>query len=97
MGINIGSRDKETHGKQTGDKNASAGEKGKALELAIASIEKQFGKGSIMKLAEASEYSVSGIPTGALSLDLALGGRGAGEGGSPLWRSRGHFRRDNHS
>jgi recombination protein RecA len=75
MGINIGSRDKESHGKQTGDKNASAGEKGKALELAIASIEKQFGKGSIMKLGgERSLYeNVPVYSTGALSLDIALG------------------------
>ncbi len=75
MGINIGSRDKESHGKQTGDKNASAGEKGKALELAIASIEKQFGKGSIMKLGgEKSLYeNVPVYSTGALSLDIALG------------------------
>ena len=76
MGINMSSRDKESGGgKQTGDRNASAGEKGKALELAIASIEKQFGKGSIMKLGgEKSLYE--GVPvfsTGALSLDIALG------------------------
>jgi len=75
MGINISSRDKESGGKQTGDKNASASEKGKALELAIASIEKQFGKGSIMKLGgERSLYeSVPVYSTGALSLDIALG------------------------
>jgi recombination protein RecA len=75
MGINISSRDKESGGKQTGDKNASAGEKGKALELAIASIEKQFGKGSIMKLGgDKSLYeSVPVYSTGALSLDIALG------------------------
>jgi recombination protein RecA len=75
MGINMSSRDKESGGKQTGDKNASAGEKGKALELAIASIEKQFGKGSIMKLGgDKSLYeSVPVYSTGALSLDIALG------------------------
>src|SRR5258708_2294580 len=53
-----------------------AGDKGKALELAIQSIEKQFGKGSIMKLGgeRASLYeNVPVFSTGALSLDIALG------------------------
>lgn len=48
--------------------------KGKALDLALESIEKQFGKGSIMKLGEAHKVQVETIPTGSLSLDLALGG-----------------------
>src|ERR1035437_8351179 len=46
----------------------------KALELAIQQIEKQFGKGSIMKLGKAMATRVETITTGALSLDLALGG-----------------------
>ncbi len=46
----------------------------KALGLALDTIEKQFGKGSIMKLGEAHKVQVECIPTGALSLDLALGG-----------------------
>ncbi len=45
----------------------------KALELALAQIEKQFGKGSIMKLGKEIRVDVPAIPTGALSLDLALG------------------------
>ena len=45
----------------------------KALELALAQIEKQFGKGSIMKLSSNIKLDVPAIPTGALSLDLALG------------------------
>ncbi len=45
----------------------------KALELALAQIEKQFGKGSIMKLGEDVKYDVPVIPTGSISLDLALG------------------------
>lgn len=45
----------------------------KALDAAIAQIQKQFGKGSIMKLGEATETSVSTFPTGSLSLDIALG------------------------
>lgn len=49
-------------------------EKGKALELAIGQIEKRFGKGSIMKLGEAAAKThVEAVPTGSLSLDLALG------------------------
>lgn len=48
--------------------------KTKALGLALESIEKQFGKGSIMKLGDAHKVNVETIPTGALSLDLALGG-----------------------
>ncbi|MDD5083039.1 MAG: recombinase RecA [Dehalococcoidales bacterium] len=49
-------------------------EKVKALELAIGQIEKRFGKGSIMKLGEATSLSqVEVIPSGSLSLDLALG------------------------
>lgn len=47
--------------------------KTKALGLALETIEKQFGKGSIMRLGESHETSVATIPTGSLSLDLALG------------------------
>jgi recombination protein RecA len=48
-------------------------EKEKALELAISQIEKRFGKGSVMKLGEAAKSPVEAIPSGSLSLDLALG------------------------
>jgi len=48
-------------------------EKKKALEVALGQIEKQFGKGSIMKLGEIQEINIDAIPTGALSLDIALG------------------------
>lgn len=48
--------------------------KSKALGLALDSIEKQFGKGSIMKLGEAHSTAVETTPTGSLSLDIALGG-----------------------
>jgi recombination protein RecA len=48
--------------------------KAKALGLALDSIEKQFGKGSIMKLGDAHTIDVECIPTGSLSLDIALGG-----------------------
>ena len=45
----------------------------KALELALAQIEKQFGKGSIMKLSQEVKSDIPALTTGALSLDLALG------------------------
>ena len=48
-------------------------EKMKALEMALGQIEKQFGKGSVMKLGEYQAMNVEAIPTGALSLDIALG------------------------
>lgn len=48
--------------------------KTKALGLALESIEKQFGKGSIMKLGESTHTNVETLPTGSISLDLALGG-----------------------
>ncbi len=48
-------------------------EKEKALDVAVKRIEKQFGKGSIMRLGDATAMNVKSIPTGALNLDLALG------------------------
>src|SRR5437868_2578336 len=48
--------------------------KSQALDLALAQIEKQFGKGSIMRLGEAHAVNVETIPSGSISLDLALGG-----------------------
>ena len=52
----------------------------KALNNAIGQIEKTFGAGAIMKLGEGSHLEVEGISTGALSLDLALGGKGLPRG-----------------
>lgn len=48
-------------------------DKKKALETALSQIEKQFGKGSVMKLGEFKAMEIEAIPTGALSLDMALG------------------------
>ncbi len=53
--------------------NAISSERKKALDLAIEKIEKDFGKGSIMKLGDKTTVNVDAIPTGALSLDVALG------------------------
>ncbi len=55
-------------------------EKKEALALAMAQIEKQFGKGSVMRLGENGHYNVESIPTGALSLDIALGIGGVPKG-----------------
>ncbi len=51
----------------------SAEEKKKALATALSQIEKDFGKGTIMKLGENAHMNVAAIPTGSLTLDLALG------------------------
>ena len=55
-------------------------EKRKALDMTLGQIEKTFGKGAIMKMDEEAYLSAPGISTGALSLDLALGGRGIPRG-----------------
>ncbi len=44
-----------------------------ALEMALKQIEKQFGKGSIMKMGEQQETRISTVPSGSLALDVALG------------------------
>ncbi len=48
-------------------------DRNKALEMAMSQIEKQFGQGSVMKMGEKATMSIEAVPTGALSLDLALG------------------------
>src|ERR1700721_1741513 len=45
----------------------------KALDAALGQIEKQFGKGSIMRMGENLHMNIESIPTGALALDMALG------------------------
>lgn len=54
-------------------KMADNSEKRKALDAAMSQIEKQFGKGSVMKLGEYKAMEIEAIPTGALGLDIALG------------------------
>ncbi|GAB3381273.1 recombinase RecA [Amycolatopsis echigonensis] len=51
----------------------AAPDKDKALELALAQIDKQYGKGSVMRLGEESRPPIAVIPTGAIALDVALG------------------------
>ncbi|ABY92913.1 MAG: Protein RecA [Caldanaerobacter subterraneus] len=55
-------------------------EKQKALEMAISQIERQFGKGSIMRLGDTAKLNVEVIPTGSLELDIALGVGGVPRG-----------------
>ncbi len=59
---------------------APAADKKKALSTAIAQIEKEYGKGSIMRLGENTHIVVEAIPTGSLSLDIALGIGGVPKG-----------------
>ena len=61
-------------------KPAAVSAEQKALNNTISQIEKAFGAGAIMKLGEGSHLEVEGISTGALSLDLALGGKGLPRG-----------------
>ena len=64
---------KATKAKKTTEMPAGDAEKKKALDVAISHITKTYGAGSIMRLGENTAMSVSAIPTGSLTLDLALG------------------------
>jgi recombination protein RecA len=66
--------DDSVHPKAAMASKNEATEKQKALSMVLNQIERNFGKGSIMRLGEASRMQVATIPTGALTLDLALGG-----------------------
>jgi len=59
---------------------ANEAQKKQALDRALAQIDQAFGKGSIMRLDEEAYNNIPGISTGALSLDLALGGKGIPRG-----------------
>ena len=59
--------------KQMPTRLATSEEKKKALEAAIAHIEKTYGKGAVMKLGKAPDYNVDAISTGSMTLDMALG------------------------
>ena len=53
--------------------NMAEDSKKKALDNALAAIEKKFGKDAVMKLGDSRTMEVAAIPTGSLSLDIALG------------------------
>ena len=59
---------------------APLSDKKKALETAISQIEKNFGKGTVMRLGDRPEMNVEAIPTGSLALDAALGIGGVPKG-----------------
>ena len=61
-------------------------EQDKALDMAVSQIEKQFGTGAIMKMGEGAIRNVRSIPTGALSLDIALGIGGVPRGPTCIHR-----------
>ena len=65
--------DKKKEGKAAPVKISDAEEKKKALDAAIAHIEKTYGKGAVMKLGATPEMNVEAIPTGSMTLDMALG------------------------
>ena len=64
---------KTTKPEKTAAVNPAQEEKLKALEHALTTLDKQFGKGSVMKLGDRTEQNVQVIPTGCLTLDAALG------------------------
>lgn len=67
-------RTKSDRGDHTKDTKAEKQSRLKAVDLAVEQIERQFGQGSIMKLGEGMRVAVETIPTGSVSLDIALGG-----------------------
>ena len=64
---------KAAGGKESVVKLNSSDEKKRALEAAIQHLEKQYGKGAVMKLGQSPEMTVDAIPTGSMTLDMALG------------------------
>jgi recombination protein RecA len=64
-------RDKDSAKEPVTNKQAEA--RTKALDTALAQIERQFGKGSVMKMGEKAHEPIEVIPTGSIALDVALG------------------------
>ena len=61
------------HHEVKNNSNESVSDRMKALDMALGQIDKQFGKGSIMRMGEKDSMTIASIPTGALPLDIALG------------------------
>ncbi|MBR5382900.1 MAG: DNA recombination/repair protein RecA, partial [Clostridia bacterium] len=61
-------------------KQAVQDDRARALETTLVSLEKQFGKGTVMKLGDQTHMKVDAIPTGCLELDMALGVGGIPKG-----------------
>ncbi len=64
----------------TGNNTLGRDGRDSALSRAVQQIERQFGKGAVMRLADTENQEIEGIPTGSLSLDIALGGKGLPRG-----------------
>src|SRR4030095_8441928 len=73
-------KEKAAKGEETGSRMEILVEQNPNLKTALAQIEKQFGEGAIMHLGGEFSLKISGIPTGSLSLDIALGGQGIPRG-----------------
>jgi recombination protein RecA len=67
-------------GKPVRNLDPEAARKDQAIQHAVGQIEKQYGRGSVMRLGEVQDIDIRGISTGCLSLDLALGGVGVARG-----------------
>ena len=59
--------------KEEREENKKSSDRSKSLDTALAQIERQFGKGSIMKMGEREAVAMEVIPTGSVALDIALG------------------------
>src|SRR5262249_8474761 len=70
----------QTGGKTPGSNGSAKGGLPAEVELTLTQIEKQFGKGSIMRLGDRPDTPIEGVSTGSLSLDIALGGAGLPKG-----------------
>ena len=71
---------KKTTAKPVNEKSGSMLDAHPTLKTAVAQIEKEFGEGAIMPLGADHAGQIAGIPTGSLSLDVALGGQGIPSG-----------------
>ncbi len=69
-----------TPAQQNGERAPRSGERGRAVDAAILQIEKQFGRGAIMRLGDRAAQNVEAISTGSVALDLALGVSGVPRG-----------------
>src|SRR6187455_1321708 len=67
-------------GDSRNDDRPAGADRVKALDAALAQIERQYGKGAIMRLNEATKMQIASVSTGSLSLDIALGGHGVPRG-----------------
>src|SRR6202048_2700251 len=78
--MRISKKEKAVSVDRNGTTNVAMTEREKAIDLTLTQIERRFGKGAIMKLGDAAKVHVEAIPTGSISLDLALGVGGVPRG-----------------